>query len=252
MNIFLYCLICLFMIGCSLYEKSENQDSSNEEKYEFKDTIRVGLNYEKTANSKLEIPVFPLPPPFPSATDEIPISFFSLCQTLGQVNDQLCYSLNKCGYLRRSYFYVPNGFALVTQLESINADGSSKYNERWTTQSKKNDSFSIYNYFSDLLYAKPGFYRCIVFIITDKPYYYSDKETTNDQTIKWLNSGLNRLPEEIKKNHLNQNYTFNVLIYEFKKNETDLNLTLSTPSSHIGRKHLKKSNIYAYLKNYKK
>src|SRR5688572_6309042 len=65
-------------------------------------------------NNPYDDPEFPLPPPQPSASDNISNSKFNNCTTISQINDTLIKAMEECGYTRRSYFYVPNGFALVT------------------------------------------------------------------------------------------------------------------------------------------
>ncbi len=194
-----------------------------------------------------EFPKFPLPPPQPSATDEIPKTYFSGSQTLSDVNKKLTSALEKCGYTRKSYFYVPNGFALVTQLEKINTDGTPKPDsERWRGDNHR--EFSLKNYLKDLLYAQPGFYRCIVFVVTDKYYKYSDTLATRQQTQDWLISGTNRLPSEIGALTLNDGHSFDVLIYEFKKNENDQESNIIIPSAMNGKIHLTRSKVYDHLK----
>jgi hypothetical protein len=207
-----------------------------------------GCSTTKNISLPRNFPEFFLPPPQPSATDEISKSYFTDCKTINDINLKLSSALDKCGYLRKSYFYVANGFALVTQLEKINEDGSLKpENERWTID-EYNSHFSLRSYLRRLLYANPGFYRCIVFIITDSYYKYSENLATQKQTREWLISGTNRLPVEISKIVINDNYSFNVLIYEFKKNETETESNILIPSSITGRNHLINSKIYDQLK----
>lgn len=254
-----YLLILILFIntitGCTCIKNTihtENEyvlieTGKNPKEKVVKDSILVGSTVKPQ-----EIPEFPFPPPAPSATDELPRSFFSSCTTLDDINVQLSNSLYQCGYISKRYFHVPNGFALVTQLERINADGSPRLQERWNIQAAKDKVFSIRDYFESLFYANPGSYRCIVFVITDRYYAYSTEDITRDQTLKWLQIGVNRLPGEIGKIKLSPEYSVDVLIYEFKKNEKDSAAVLSAPSLLQGREHLIKSNIISYLRTYKK
>jgi hypothetical protein len=206
--------------------------------------IIAGCAYSKSK----DIPEFRLPPPQPSATDDIAPSYFSNCKTLSDVNTKLTSALDKCGYVRKSFFYVPNGFALVTQLEKINEDGSVKpEGERWRLDNYRGE-FSLKNYFRNLFNANPGFYRCIVFVITDSYYKYSENLATQGQAREWLISGVNKLPPEIGQIKTSPNYSYNVLIYQFKKNENDSATNIIIPSPITGRTHLIKSKIYEQLK----
>jgi hypothetical protein len=193
-----------------------------------------------------EIPEFPTHPPKPSTTDILSKSYFSGSKTVGDVNVKLSNALEECHYFRRSYFHVPNGFALATQLEQINEDGTClPDNQRWTDDKPK-EKFSLANYLSALLNASPGYYRCIVFIVSDNYYRLSQTPATKSQTDEWIDSGLNRLPPEISKLPLNDNYSFDALIYEFKKNKNDKQANL-IKSPVPGRTHLINSKIIATL-----
>ncbi|WP_143305642.1 hypothetical protein [Chitinophaga vietnamensis] len=194
------------------------------------------------------IPAFPFPPPQPSATDEISRSYFATCKALSDVNARLSAALDKCGYVRKSYFSAPNGFVLVTQLEKINKDRTVKSeNERWI-QEEDQESFSLKNYLTRLLFANPGYYRCIVFVVSDRYYHYSENKATERQANEWLASGINRLPAEIGKIPFNENHSLDVLIYEFKKNESDTSVSMIVPSPVTGRNQLIKNKIYDGLK----
>lgn len=189
-------------------------------------------------------PRFPLPPPKASTTDNIPSSFFQNCLTIGDVDKKLSQALDKCGYLRKSYFYVPNGFALVTQFEAINKDGSPKQGtERWVASGAFKNNFSISEYFKRLLYAKKGYYRTIVFIFSEDYITQSSKEATSSEAKNWLETGANKLPKALVKMPFNQDYTLDALIYEFKKSENDSSAVLVTPSEISGRTHLIKTKI---------
>jgi hypothetical protein len=62
----------------------------------------------------LHFSIFSLPPPSPSASDELSKSYFNSCKTLYDVDSVLSNAMEKCGYIRRSYYFVLNGFAMVT------------------------------------------------------------------------------------------------------------------------------------------
>lgn len=194
-------------------------------------------------------PRFPMPPPKPSTTDNLPTSFINACKTVGEVDKKLSAALSDCGYLRKSYFYVPNGFAMVTQFESINADGSPKQGtERWVASGALKNNFTINEYFKRLLFAKKGFYRTIVFILSDDFLTNNGKEATSSEAKKWLETGANKLPKAVAALTLNNEYSLDALIYEFKKSENDAEAILLDPSPITGRTHLTKTNIIQKLR----
>lgn len=244
-NFYLYLFLIFLLLGCGQCNLSNRHEVGEKpSEWEFKDTIP---DLTSSPPPK-DFPEFPLPPPQPSATDKIPESYFKNCITLNDINTKLDHTLDRCGYVRKSYFYVPNGFALVTQIEQIDKDGTSKpENERWHDNYGMGE-FSLENYLTKLFFAKPGFYRCIVFIISDNYYIYSEDLTTRKQAEEWLISGTNKLPEEIGKISVNNKYLFDVLIYEFKKDETESEAKILIPSAITGRAHLRKSRILEELK----
>ena len=72
------------------------------------------------------IPAFPWPPPRASTMMNIEDAALRVAgdsTTLGQVDAELRAALNDAGYVDKSYFAVPDGFALVTRLEQIDDDG---------------------------------------------------------------------------------------------------------------------------------
>jgi hypothetical protein len=177
--------------------------------------IISGCAYRKVSSAPPDsFPKFALPPPTPSATDKLSKSYFKNCKTLHDVDSVLSYAMTNCGYVRRSYYYVPNGFAMVTQLEQINEDGTSKPDDvRWDTTNNiiyHHSSFSLLDYIYRLFHANPGFYRCMAFVITDTIYSYSPKVATKSLTSEWLSTGTNSLPYAYSKQQtINDSYDFN-------------------------------------------
>ena len=78
---------------------------------------------------------------------------------LGDVDSILSNVLHGNGYVEQSYYAVPDGFALVTKLDQINTDGTSKaLSDRWSI-APANVSlsyFSLRSYLPALFTAAPG------------------------------------------------------------------------------------------------
>ena len=69
------------------------------------------------AAAPLEWPAFPWPPPMASTImniDDAALRIAGDSTTLGHVDERLVQALNAAGYVEKSYFAVPDGFALVT------------------------------------------------------------------------------------------------------------------------------------------
>ncbi|XZF16607.1 hypothetical protein ACTHGU_10765 [Chitinophagaceae bacterium MMS25-I14] len=190
------------------------------------------------------MPEFPWPPPKPSSTDQLPGTLFANCHTLGSVSDKLKRALDRCGYSRKSYFYIPGGFAMVTELEQFNTDGTSvREPDRWNILAKKNRVFTLSDYLSSLFKAKPGYYRCIVFLVTDQPFNTTSTPPSEGLAEKWLDTGLNKLPAAVSTYSTNPDYDYNVLVYEFKKPQNADASQLSNPGLLTAHTHLIKSKL---------
>lgn len=202
----------------------------------------------KAAPPPAGLPSFPWPPPNASASEGIPnelLAGSSQLQSLGDVNTRLVSALEKNGYSERNYYAVPNGFALVTRLEQIEPDGRPKADpDRWSPNSPEFRSLGAY--LRALFTANPGYYRVIVFIVTDVPFAESDKKVSEEEAIHWLHAGLNQLPQEISGRAYTKDVASTALIYEFQK-EQGKDAQLDEPSRLGAHEHLTHSGIWSAL-----
>lgn len=198
-----------------------------------------------------EVDRFPWPPPPYSADEIINDTVFKKVSRLSGIDKILRKALDSCGYLKKRYYYVPNGFALVTKIEQIYGDGT-PYSppNRFNIDGEPNFKFNLFNYIKSLFIAQKGHYRLIVFIITDVPLNQSEDAIQKEDAIKWLKSGNEILPSDIGKLAYTENYKCYALIYEFIKPdyEANLNFVNESDSSLQGRDHLVKSNLITFLK----
>jgi hypothetical protein len=199
-----------------------------------------------------DMPHFPWPPPQASANDIVPRTLLpgtdAPAGSLGDVNNRLVTALEASGYVGKSYYAVPDGFALVTQLEQINTDGTSKrVPDRWAVNVGTLHSFSLSEYLKALLTANVGHYRIIVFILTPHPFSQSDVKVTREQALDWIPKGVNQLPSSIAERAFTPDFTCTALIYEFEELRAGDAATLVTPSNLSGRDHLSKSNLLSAL-----
>ncbi len=196
------------------------------------------------------IPQFPWPPPLASGTDIIPRSLLSNSQTglLKDVNQRLAAALEACGYTGNSYYAVPDGFALVTHLEQINLDGTSRpMPGRWAAQVQPLSTFSLSEYLKALFTANPGRYRVIVLVVTSHPFSQADAKVSKEEALGWISKGLNQLPASIGNLPFTADYAATALIYEFDEPRAGENAAFINPSGLTGRDHLTKSKLLPAL-----
>lgn len=200
------------------------------------------------------LPEFPWPPPKASAFTVIPSEFFKKPLAnivyLSDLDRKLSTTLDSAGYFEKSYYYVPDGFAIVTLLEQISPDGTSKgIPDRWAAHIKPLNKFSFAPYLKALFTANPGYYRIIVFIITPIPFSQKEAMVRSDEARGWLSSGLNKLPNSIGKQKYSEDYTCTALIYEFEQSGSGKEAALDVPT-HLGlsgRDHLIKARLWSEL-----
>src|SRR5262249_52335818 len=157
----------------------------------------------------------------------------------GDIAQRLEDALDNATYYQRSFFKIPGGFSLVTQLERINSDGTPEAAQRWVL-SESNTIFSLELYIKRLLYADPGHYRFVVFAVTDMPFSLADTSAgpiTQPKGRELLAQGTNTLPPAVAVQHYSAKYRCTALIYEFKKS-TSPQPELVLPSPLPGRDHL--------------
>lgn len=197
------------------------------------------------------IPKFPWPPPKPSAKMTFASSVFQQCAFIGQVDSALSYALRKNGYEDISYFRVPSrsgsGFALATQLEQIDKYASPKKPpNRWVADSRENK-----NTFPEVLLAalfpNPGYFRVIVFVVTDQGFKPSPQVVDKSTAMSWVDSGYGFLPVSMAKRPFTKNHTVTALIYEYELLENNEFAKLKKPSKHSPMVHLRKSKLWDAL-----
>ena len=146
------------------------------------------------------IPAFPWPPPAASAEHQIRNAWVSKGERtkLSDVAAKLEAALHDANYETWRYSSVPHGFALVTQVEQIKPDGTPRSGtERFRTDLPSLSGMTFVEYLKALAKAPPGYYRVIVFIVTDTPFARTDKRPTEAEAQLWLDAGLNQLPKSI-------------------------------------------------------
>jgi len=199
------------------------------------------------AQAEPEVPAFPWPPPRASASAVIPAAFIPSSgiadPTLGDVAEQIRAALDTGGYVERSYFAAPGGFAMVTRLERIDADGTPKHDERWSVEAQPLQSFSLGAYLRALFTAPAGYYRIIVFVVSSQPFAQSAERVSRSDALAWLHEGLNQLPDSVGGAAYSERHAVTALIYQFEQpgRQEALLVLQGSPSA---REHLERAKLW--------
>ena len=164
---------------------------------------------------------------------------------LKDVDAALSAAFAKCGYGEKSFYAVPDGFAMASRLEQINADGSSGPN-RWSLETAPLKNFSIESYLHALFQARAGHFRVVIFMVTNHPFEQTDVKVNSDEAKTWVKKGLNALPRKIGDRDYTDDYICTALIYEFKTLGGG-EATFVEPSEITGQMHLEKSGLLSAL-----
>ena len=194
------------------------------------------------------MPELPWPPPKASAWAAVPNDLVlagAQTATFGDVEARLGRALDAAGYYQRSLFAAPHGFAVVTQLERIEADGAPANASRWAV-TEASTTFSLVAYLQRLLYAEPGRYRLVVLVVSDLPFTATGGFLTASDASNLASRGANALPQALGAERYSANHRCTALIYEFRKVPSG-EPEFVAPSPLRGHDHLLRANIWAAL-----
>lgn len=245
----IYYYLCVvgmfFLAGCANHAEAPRPEKI--------DVVQPGSNPSEVNKDQDTLPenamikAFPWPPPRASATFVLNKTQFKKAENLGGVDEILEKALSKTGYYDKSYYTVPNGFAVATKLEQINKDASpKKVPDRWSAKVDM-QNFTFSEYISSLFTSKPGYFRVIVFVITDNTFRQKKSTVERTEAEAWVSDGAQSLPPEMLKRSFTANHTVTALIYEYEVPENSKKAQLIAPSKHTAREHLVKSKLYVEL-----
>lgn len=208
--------------------------------------ITANPSYE-LQTEKLTLNVFPVPFPDPSTFYNIPASFFNGDKTFGDIDNKLQTALDGCRYDVKKYYYVPDGFAIVTQMERMNNDGSSTMPPGRWKYSIAGDINDPISYIKSLFSAPSGDFRVFVFIVTDVDLSSNNQKITDEEVMGWLGNGFTALPQNIRQIPFDDRYHFTMLVYHYNKTGSgeDAIQVLNDPLT--GRTHYEKAGLVNYL-----
>ena len=193
------------------------------------------------------LPEFPWPPPAPSEQLLLPDATFrkpgAPAPSLAAVGERIVHALHSADYLEYSFYRAPNGFALVARLERTTPDGTPLPAEFRYIPPDASEPFSLTGYIRSLFFAPEGFYRLIVFVVTDQPFVASETSVDAAGANRLLRNGANRLPEQLSHEVFTPAHVVTVLIYEYRKGHGGSEVAAIVPGRLAAETHLERSQI---------
>lgn len=197
--------------------------------------------------------LLPWPPPRSSARQTLPADLFesggSRPGSLGDVDTRLRKALSGAGYDDVGYYGVPGGFALVTRVEQVDAEGRALAGSaRWSARVQPKGGFSLLRLVQALIAAEPGHFRTLVFIVTSRPFATSARRAKLETISQWSGAGLNLLPPPVGRQPFTGDHRVTALVYEFEKAPGAREASLLVPGHLTGADHLRTSRVLTFLR----
>jgi hypothetical protein len=195
------------------------------------------------------LPDFPWPPPRYSAFEVLARDWLvpAADARLGAAAQRLEAAFDAAGYVERSYYRVPGGFALASRAEQIHADASPfPAPERWSVD-PEGAGRSFAARLRALFNAPPGHYRVIVFVVTDQDFAAAPRTAPEAEARAWVSGGGLRLPPAIAAQPFTPTHYASALIYEFERRSEREPADVRVPSAAPGRVHLEKGGLWQAL-----
>ena len=158
--------------------------------------------------------------------------------------------LLEAGFRQVSYLgYECDGFAVLADLERIEADGTPYAGDERFGPSGRPDAFNLTEFISRLFYAPPGYYRQIVFVVTRNVIRESDALPTEGDLQTLVNRGRSALPTAYADVAFETEVGVRALIYEFARGPGDDRARMIEPDGRLSATvHLSKAHIYRALR----
>lgn len=210
---------------------------------------RNGHPVSGDGHSAPTLPSFPWPPPRYSAFSSIEREWVAPAAgaTLGSAAARLERAFDAAGYGERSYYRIPGGFALASRIEQIRADASPfAPPDRWTVATPPMRE-GLIDIIRALFNAPPGYYRVIVFAVTDRDFAAREEPPTEADARRWASGGALRLPAELGALPYSAQHYTTALIYEFERRADQPAASLRLPSDSQGRTHLERAGLWQAL-----
>lgn len=196
-----------------------------------------------TQNKYDQMPNFPWPPPNCFQRKTLVKNLSAKAHNFRDIDDRLQRALDAEGYFQRSYYQTPGGFALVTQMEQFDEDGSIKKRFRWTNYPVQDDFNDVWEYFKSLIMPTPGRFRVFVFVVTDQAYPISERRISALGVQSLAAGGFSQMPSAYSQTEITSSHYLEVLIYEFEAPQSTKKCTEKCPAFLDVQTHLLQSRL---------
>jgi|GEM_PF-2132562 len=200
----------------------------------------------------LPLPLFQLPAPECAAQRVLESAQIGAPKKLGDVNTVLRKALDAKGYDQCSYYCLPNGFALVTQLEQCKMDGTSLPGfDRWKDYPVPEQFEDVWGYLKSLVLPQTSRFRFFVFVVHDQPITFKPDAPIKDakEALGWLKRGGSDLPQVIADIPYSTAHKVTMLVYEVtgkgSAGTTDKKCPAGSPLEHLSKSGLNSQLILA-------
>lgn len=134
----------------------------------------------------------------------------------------------------------PGGFALVGRLERIDVSGRPfPGRARWTA--KGGAKFDLADLLGDLFLERPGYFRIVVFVVTDKPTFDPGPAQHLPQPV----TGAQSMPAELESMPLRGKHLL-ALVYSFERRQGE-SMHIWTDGAPSTLHHLKAAGLWEHL-----
>ena len=188
---------------------------------------------------------FPWPPPAPSAQAQIPAAAFRTAvqpsPSLAAVGARLTTALDEAGHAY-GFYRAPNGFAVVSRLERIGDDGT-RIGDDGLPAPAAGEPFRFNATMAALAAAPAGFYRIIVFLVSDGTLVPSARPLQEAEAGALVDGGASALPDDFNDRPLTDAHFVTALIYEFRRGEAERDVATLYPGRFNGVDHLRSAGL---------
>ncbi len=211
--------------------------------------VGVPMNPVATCASAKMV-AFPWPnPPQPSVFTQISVAQLFPAGTgqksLLDLDRVLSGAISAAGYHQSTRLGVGcNGFAIILDLEHIEADGTRMSGADGFAPPSQQPEFSLTSFLVRLFHAPPGYYRQIVIVVSDQAIGAPTAAPSEGVLRRLAEAGTPALPPAFAQIPLSWQYKVIAAVYEFRKGPADGDARFIAPSGRLGALvHLMKARL---------
>ncbi|MEO8279813.1 MAG: hypothetical protein ABI564_08990 [Ideonella sp.] len=166
-------------------------------------------------------------------------------KSLLDVGRRLSGAIASAGYHQSTYLGAGcNGFAIILDLEHIDADGTRKRGADGFAPPGQQPDFSLASFLVQLFHAPPGYYRQIVFVVSDEARGAAAAPPSESALRRLAEDGASALPPAYARIPLGWQFKVIAAVYEFRKGAENGDAQFIPPNGRLGAAvHLIKARL---------